>query len=224
MKKTTFLILIFFLPLSINAQQFSFEYGKVISKFDYKSSSGEVMANMQGSTNDHLGLGFNLPINKSNLYFIAGILHNKYGAQSSDEILGNYYEWKVNYLDVAVGIGYEFLKTNTQQNYKNTNSESALTFYVQLYTGPEFFLQGSQTINNQVYNLKGVEQFDKPLIFAQGGIGVRYYALKSVAVFAQYMGGKSFSVFKPESGDSEKLNFITHTISLGVCIILPAYK
>jgi hypothetical protein len=83
-------------------------------------------------------------------------------------------------------------------------------------------MQGTQTINNQVYNLKGAEQFDKPLLIAQGGIGVKYYASKSIAVFVQYTGGKSFSVFKSDSDDTEKLNIITHTISLGLNISLPS--
>jgi hypothetical protein len=224
MQKTTLIICIILLSISINAQQISLEYGKVISKFDYKNSNGERLQNMQGSTDNHLSVGFNLPIRKSDLYFLSAIALNKYSAQCSDEILGNYYEWKVNYLDANLGIGYEFLKSNSQINFKNTNSESAFTFYAQLSTGVEFLLQGNQTINNQVYNLKGVEQFNKPLIMAHGGIGAKYYASKSISVYLQYMGGKSFSLFKSSSGDKEKLNYITHTISIGIDIMLPAHK
>jgi hypothetical protein len=224
MKKTTALILTSLLSLSLNAQQISLEYGKVISRFDYKNSKGERLDNMQGSTDNHVAIGFNLPVSKADLYILSGIALNKYGAQCSDEILGNYYEWKLNYLDVNVGVGYEFLKSNSQLNLKNTNSESSFTFYAQICTGAEFLLQGNQTINNQVYNLKGAEQFNKPLIFVQGGIGAKYYASKSISVFVQYMGGKSFSLFKSDSGDHEKLNFITHCISLGIGIILPSRK
>jgi len=171
-----------------------------------------------------LAIGFNLPFTKSDIYILSAIAYNKYGAQCSDEILGNYYEWNVNYLLINLGVGYEFLKSNSQLNLKNTNSESAFTFYAQVCTGTEFLLQGTQIINNQVYNLKDAEQFNKPLILAQGGIGAKYYASKSISVYIQYMGGKSFSVFKADSGDQEKLNFVTHTISLGIGIILPAHK
>jgi hypothetical protein len=224
MQKTTFIFLVFILPMNLIAQQFSIEYGKTISAFDYKNSDGEKIENMLGSTDNHLAIAFGLPLGESDFYFYSSLAYSKYGAQQSDEALNNYHEWKVNYAGLKLGIGYEFFKLSSQRNYRNTNSEESFTFYVQMATGAELMVQGSQITNSRVYNLKGVEQFDKPKVFALGGIGGRYYASKSVSVFLQYMGGKSFSVFKSDTEDSEKLHFINHTISLGVAIILPLQK
>ena len=222
--RVTAVIFILFLAISVNAQQISLEYGKVISKFDYTNSDGTKPDNMQGSTNNHLLLGLNWPVTSLDFYVLSGLALNKYIAKSSDEILNNFYEWDVNYLNINVGFGYEFLKSNSLLNVRNTNTESAFTFYAQFCTGTEFLLSGTQTINNNVYSLNGVEQFDKPKIFVKGGLGVKYYASKSISVYVEYMGGKSFSVFKSKSGDQEKLNFITHTISLGIGIMLPTHK
>lgn len=224
MKKLFYLITLSFLSVSLHAQQFNFEFGKTISKFDYKNSEGLRLENLNGNTENHLALGFKQPIKRSDFYYLAGLFYNKYGAISSDYNAGNYYKWEVNYLGFNIGFGYEFLKLDYQRNYRNVNSEEAFTFYIQLNTGAEMLVQGNQTINNQVINLKGVEQFDKPLILGLGSIGVNYYATRTVFVFAQYTGGKSFSVFKSNSGDTEKLNFITHTISLGIGINLPVHK
>jgi hypothetical protein len=224
MRKIFLSIVFNFLSLLSFAQQISLEYGKVFSSFDYTNSNGEKLQNMHGSVNNHLALGINLPLKKSDFYFLSGMALNSYGAQFSDEVLGNYFDWKVNYLDVNIGCGYEFFKSNSMINFKNTNSESAFTLYTQFYTGAEFLMQGTQTNNRQVYDLKGEEQFKKPLLLLQGGLGLKYYASKSILVYLQYMGGKSFSVFKPESGDNEKLNFITHTISLGIGMVLPVHR
>lgn len=222
-KTTIALVFLLFYLNSTNAQQFNFEIGKVISSFDYKNSEGEKLSNLLGTTDNHLAIGFKNPLRSSNFYFLSSVFYNKYGAKGSDESVGNYYDWIVNYLGLKIGAGYEFLKTSSQINFKNTNSEEAFTFYVQVEGGSEFLVQGTQTINNAVYSLKGVEQFDKPLIFALGSLGINYYATKSLSVFFQYTGGKSFSLFK-SGDDKEVLNFITHTFSLGVGINLPAFK
>ncbi|MCF6240496.1 MAG: hypothetical protein L3J74_04020 [Bacteroidales bacterium] len=218
------LILSFFLSfinVHIKAQQFSLEFGRVISVFDYTNSDGEKLDNLQGTTNSHTQLSFNLPIHRTKFYFLSGLAYNKYGAIGSDATIGNYYSWSVNYISLSLGAGYEFFKLNTFLNYQNVNTYQGFTFYVQLSGSFEYLIQGTQTINNTTYNLIGVEQFDKPFIFGYGGIGVRYYATKTVSTFFLYTGGISFSVFKSE-GDNEKLNYITHTFSLGVTISLPA--
>jgi len=224
MQKIPLLIISLFLALSLNAQQFSLEYGKVMSSFDYTNSDGNKLDNLQGTTDNHIGIGFKMPIRKSSFYFLSGIEYNKYGAEGSDDILGNYYDWKLNYIAVNLGVGYEFFKGNSFLNIKNSNTEQGFTFFIQIDVAPEFFVQGTQTINNDVYNLKGVEQFDKPFLSTNGGVGVIYYASKTVSVYAQYMGGMSFSVFKSDADTQEELNFITHTISLGFSINLPVRR
>jgi len=222
MQKLTLILIFFFLSLSLNAQQFSLEFGKVISSFDYKNSDGEELDNMQGSTNNHLGIGFKMPIRKTSAYLLSLISYNKYGAQGSDDVLGNYYDWNINYVGISIGGGYEFFKLGSYKNVKNTNTDQGFTVYVQLFGAVEFLVQGTQTINDQVYNLIGVEQFDKPYIFARGGLGVKYYASKTISLYAEYMGGRGFSVFKSDS--NENLNINAHTISLGIAINMPKRK
>lgn len=204
-----------------NAHIFSFEYGRVISKFDYKNSDGERLANLQGSINNHLAIGWKMHFKTSKLYMLSGISYNKYGAKGSDQTLGNYYDWDVNYLGVNLGLGYEFLKTKSDFNFPYISSNPGITFNIQLSVASDFLVKGTQTINNMVYDIVGVEQFDKPFIFVYGGCGVTYYATKQISVNLEYTGGKSFSVFKSNSGDNESLNYITHIISLGVFISLP---
>lgn len=229
MQKITLATMFFFLALSLNAQQFSSQFGNVISSVEYKNSEGEELDNLQGSTNFYVEMGIKLPIRKSNFYFLSGVAYNKYGAKGSNEEKKSSFDFKANYIGINIGAGYEFFKGNSFLNIKNSNTDQGFTFYAQFAIAPEFLIQGTQTINtstinNKVVNLKGAEQFDKPIFFVRGGIGAIYYASKTISVFAQYMGGRSFALIKSDSNDNEEMYFITHTISTGLSISLPVRK
>ena len=203
-----------------NAHIVSFEYGRVISAFDYKNSEGEKLTNLQGSINNHLNIGWKMHFKTSRLYILSGLSYNKYGAKGSDQALGNYYDWEVNYIGVRAGVGYEFFKTKSFFNFPYVSGYPGITLSVQASVASDFLVKGTQKINNQVFDLMGVEQFDTPFLFAYGGIGINYYPTKEISVYMQYNGGKGFSVFS-DSNDQEKLNYITHIISLGIAISLP---
>lgn len=203
-----------------NAHIISFEYGRVISSFDYKNSEGEELSNLQGSSNNHVDLGWKMHFKTSKLYILSGLSYNKYGAKGSDQAVGNYYDWDVNYLGVRLGVGYEFFKTKSFFNFPYVSGNPGITLSVQASVTSDFLVKGTQTINNEVFDLIGVEQFDTPFLFAYGGIGLNYYPTKEISIYVQYNGGKGFSVFS-DSNDKEKLNYITHIISLGIAISLP---
>jgi hypothetical protein len=203
-----------------NAHIVSFEYGRVISLFDYKNSEGEKLTNLQGSINNHLNIGWKMHFKTSKLYILSGLSYNKYAAKGSDQALGNYYDWDVNYIGIRAGIGYEFFKTKSFFNFPYVSGNPGITLCVQASIASDFLVKGTQTINNQVFGLVGVEQFDTPFLFAYGGIGLNYYPTKEISIYLQYNGGKGFSVFS-DSNDQEKLNYITHIISLGIAISLP---
>lgn len=203
-----------------NAHIVSLEYGRVISSFDYKNSDGKKLTNLQGSINNHLDLGWKMHFKTSKLYLLSGLSYNKYGAKGSDQALGNYYDWEVNYIGIRAGIGYEFLKTKSFFNFPYVSGYPGITFSIQASVASDFLVKGTQKINNQVYDLIGVEQFDTPFLFAFGGIGINYYPTKEISIYLQYNGGKGFSIFS-DSNDQEKLNYITHVISLGIAISLP---
>ena len=216
-----FIAIFYFIDGIVNAQQFNIEFGKLISGFDYTNSDGEKLENLQGTTNNHFAVGFNMPIRRTKFYFLSNLAFNKYGALGSDAAVGNYYSWEVNYIGLGIGAGYEFFKLNTFLNYQNVNTYQGFTFFIQASSSFEYLMLGTQIINNQTYDLKGVEQFDKPFVFTNGALGVRYYATKTLSAYFTYSFGYGFPVAKSEN-DNEVLKYITHTFSLGVSISLPA--
>lgn len=197
-------------------QQFYVAYGRTISSFDYEDSNGNSLDNLYGTSSNSMAVGYRAPIAKQKWFITAGATYNKYGARGSDMALDKYYAWDVSYLGANVGVDFEFLK---QQSF--FKDQDGLSFYAKAGIATEFLVQGTQTINNQLFKLNGVEQFDRPVFFARAGVGANYCVSRRLAIFLEYLGGKSFSVFGRSSGDKEKLQYNAHTIRFGLLLSLP---
>ena len=224
MKRFIINSLLFFLFFSVNAQELRFEYGKVMTSFLYTNSNAEKLDYLKTNTNNHLAMGWQSRFLKNNnLMYTLNLNMNKYGVQAGDTLLKNYYEWNANYIGLDVGLNFEFFRFSSYLNYfQNTNKDQSFSFFIELRGGMEYLMQGTQTINDDVYNLRGVEQFDKPMLTAMGGLGIVYYASGVISIYAKYNGGMSFAVFK--SSDNEKLNFVNHVFSLGLSLDLMLIK
>jgi hypothetical protein len=213
MKKIFGCLLFASLVSIVSSQQLYLEAGKVISSFDYKNSDGNSPGDLTGTFQNNLGVGTRISVLKSPWHISPGVAYNKYGAKSSDQELGNYSEWEGTYLGVNLGVDYEFLKPPM------TNADrDGFSFYVRGIFETDFLLNGSQRNNNQVFDLAGVEEFDKPVYFLKGGAGVNYYITRSYVAFAQYTYGRSI-LFGNYSG-REQLRFITHCVSIGFSVSL----
>ncbi|MCU0473666.1 MAG: hypothetical protein MUC93_09925 [Bacteroidales bacterium] len=213
MKKIFGLLLFACLILTVNGQQIYFETGKVFSLFDYKNSDGTSLTDLKGTTQNSLGLGFRMSLFKSPCHISIGVSNNKYGATRSDPALGNYSEWDVSYLDLNLGVDYEFFKPEM----KNIE-RYGFSVFVKGICATDFMLKGKQRLNSLVFDLSGVEEFDKPVIFLKGAVGVYYYITRSYVPFLQYSLGKSFLV--GNYAGQEKLRFLTHSVSLGFSVNL----
>lgn len=213
MKKILGCFLLIMCVLAASGQIIYMETGKVISSLNYKNSNGTSLDGLKGSNQNSLGLGYRMAIRQSSFHFSYGALYNRYGAMGSDPVLGNYFEWDVTYLGANMGLDYEFFKPESSYN-----EQHGFSFYLKMSVAAEFLLAGTQNINNQVYDLRGEEEFDKPLYFLRGGVGVNYYISKAYVVFAQYMGGTNILI--GDNKNKEQLQFLTHNISVGFAINL----
>lgn len=213
MKKLILSLLSTLFIYAADGQQVFLETGVVISSFDYKTSDGTRIDNMKGTYRNCFGLGARMPVMKTPWHVMAEVTNNKYGATTSDTELGNFSEWDVSYLGVSLGGDYEFFKPKMINIQRN-----GLSFFIRGLVSAEFLLSGKQKLNSQVYDLKNEEEFDKPVYFVKGGLGAHYYITRSYVVFAQYMFGRSL-LFGNYDG-IEKLNYNTHTVSLGILLDL----
>ncbi len=104
-------------------------------------------------------------------------------------------------------------------NPQCTNAErNGFSFYLKGIIATDFLINGKQRLNNQVFDLTGVEEFDKPVFFLKGGTGVNYYITRSYVAYVQYMFGRSI-LFGNYNGQ-EELHYIVHSVSIGFSISL----
>jgi hypothetical protein len=207
-KKLTTIIFLLLVNFWSYSQQLYFELGTNVSAFDYENSDGRPLDNLLSRTKTYYGMGYRQSINPSNTLFLSlGLSYNSYGAIGSEESIDNYFEWDLSYLGAKAGLGIKLFELRE------------LTFYAHASLASEFLIRGTQTINNQVFNLVGEEEFNNSAWFIRGGVEMHYPISRSTAIFVSYNYGKSVLLSSPENG--EKLNLGAHQFGLGFLINLP---
>ena len=202
MKKILVVALLFVGVSAVKSQHIYFEAGKSISSFNFENSQGESLKNLQKTDHVFMNLGYRRNIFTKNLYVSGEGSYNSYGAIGSDRDMGNYFEWDVTYLGIRFGLDYELFKTGK------------FTYYIKGAASAEFLIRGTQTLNEQVYTLRGKNDFDTPIYFLRGGLGVQYQISQKLSVFTQYMYGRS-GTFKNIEG---KLNINAHNFGFGLLV------
>ena len=188
--------------LSIKGQQISLEVGKNISSFEYSNSFGENLENLQSTNHTFMNLGYRRFIFTEKLFLNANALFNTYGATGSNIILDNYYEWISSYIGIGLGIEYELIEAGN------------FIFSLKAGASAEFLIQGTQTINNQVFDLSNEDDFDSSIYVFRGGLNVQYKISEKLNLFTQYQYGTSGS-FTDTTGD---LTINTHNFGFGLLI------
>ncbi len=184
------------------------EYGSTISSFDYKNSRGERLNNLLAQSKSYFGMGYRHPLNKAKTIFLrGGINYNNYGAIGSESSVDNYFAWDVSYLGIKGGTDVKLFQWND------------LVFFANGSVASEFLVRGNQTINNDVFNLVGEEEFNNNILFLRAGISMQYPISSSTAIVAGYNYGSSILISSGISAEKLKLN--AHQFGIGFIINLP---
>ena len=141
------------------AQQLYVEGGKTSSTFEYTNSQGNSLENLQATSNSYMALGYKSQVLIKNLLLNVGASYNSYGAIGSDAAVANFMEWNVDYADLHVGLDYNVFKL------KKAN------VFIKGGMSAGFFVQGTQTLNKSVIDLKNNDDFDTTLVAMQLGAG-----------------------------------------------------
>nr|WP_321411303.1 outer membrane beta-barrel protein [uncultured Allomuricauda sp.] len=208
MKKGLLFKLIFIMGVSGFSQQLYVDYGLNISSFDYKNSRGKPVDNILSKSKSYLGMGYRHNINNERTLFLSiGATYSSYGAIGSDIRLDNYFDWNTSYMGGTIGLDITLFQLRD------------FIFYLKAATAIEFLIRGNQTINNQVFNLIGKEEFNKSILFIKGSIGMQYPISRNTSIFANYSYGKT--VFIDSVIDEEILKLNLHQFGFGFIISLP---
>lgn len=207
-KKQFIFVVVLVLGFLCDGQQLYMEYGTTISSFDYKNSQGQPLDNLLSKSKSYYGLGYRRDMNASKTLFLSlGASYNSYGAIGSESSIDNYFEWDVSYLGLKAGLDFKLFELRE------------LVFFVKGSVAVEFLVRGNQTINNDVYNLVGEDEFNNRILFFRGGVGMQYPISNSTAIFAGYSYGKSVLISSGENAEKLKLN--AHQFGIGFIINLP---
>ena len=201
MKKITLVLLLLTATIA-SAQQLYVEGGKMATTFDYKNAQGNSLDNLQATTNSYMAIGYRNQVFTKNLHLNVGLSYAGYGAIGSDDAVGNFMEWYVNYAGLNVGLALQVFKIKKA------------AFYVQGAIAASVFMQGTQTLNNSVIDLKNNDDFDTTLVTMQAGLGFSHPISENLSFYAQYLFGKSTDTAK---GD-EELKFKSNNLGLGLLI------
>lgn len=209
MNKKLVIILILAMSMATYGQQLYVEYGATISSFDYKNSQGQSLDNLLSESNNYFGMGYRDNLNLDKTLFISiGATLSGYGAVGSDRTLDNYFEWDVTYLGINAGLDIKLFQTRD------------FTFYFKGSIAEEFLIRGNQTINKQVYDLVGEDEFNNNIFFVRGSLGMQYPISRNTALFANYTYGKTIVLNSGKNEETLKLN--THQFGIGFIISLPS--
>ncbi|UMB54379.1 outer membrane beta-barrel protein [Lutibacter sp. A64] len=203
MKKITLLLLLLTSTIAI-AQQLYVEGGKTSTSFDYENSQGSSLENLQATSNSYMEVGYRNQLFTENLHLNVGLDYVSYGAIGSDIALGNYMEWNVNYAGLNLGLDYNLFHIKKASVYLKGGMSAG------------FFVQGTQTFNNNVIDLKNNDDFDTTLISIKAGVGFSHPISENLSFYVQYLYGKSLDM---ASGDAE-LKIASNKVGFGLLINL----
>lgn len=190
------------------AQGLEVSFGKAISSYKYSDSNNTSLENLQAATTDFMSIGYRTRVFHDNIHVLGGLSYASYDAMGSDDAFHNFMEWNTTYIGIYGGIDYKIAC------YKKAS------LYLKGRLSPEFLVQGTQTLNKQVFNLVGRDDFESILYFYRIGTFINYPISESTKLTVQYLGGNSLNALGESSSDNEKLTVIAHQLSFGLQIDL----
>jgi opacity protein-like surface antigen len=208
MKKLAISVVLLLCVASVTAQEIYLETGKTMASFTFKTSQGQTLDNLQSTSHNFLSAGFTSPILTKNLKGSLGASYFGVGAIGSDDIVGNFMKWDMNYLGLNLGLNYSVYQFGEA------------TMYLKGSTSASFLMQGTQTLNNKVINLKNTDDLNKVLFGFKLGLGFSYTISDNLAVYAQYMYGKSLKLKNTpaNSSNTEELTIVSNNVGIGLLI------
>jgi len=147
-------------------------------------------------------------MNDGSLYFTCVASWNNYGTIGSDPRLDNFFEWDVSYAGLQAGLDITFFQMD----------DFTAAFSGSL--GAEYLISGTQTINNQAFDIRNSDEYNPLNFMAWGGILSSYALSKKTAICFQYQFGYSLFNLQNSGNDNEFLKLSAHQFSIGLLINL----
>ncbi|MBK9274066.1 MAG: hypothetical protein IPM49_05920 [Flavobacteriales bacterium] len=218
MRTLLFLLLASLFGVPAQGQQIHVQAGMLRSEFLYKDSKGQRLEGLVPLKNFAMSAGIRRPFKRfdSKWFYLLGATYEVYATRgTSQDAYQNYYEWKATYAGISAGIERDLLTIRSRRkNNKGT------TLFARAAVNPAFLIKGSQTLNNEVFDLRGTEQFNAPYLFGRATVGANYCVSNRVAVIAEYTFAQGLRMPINVGDDEEKLGYRAHVFTTGILIAL----
>lgn len=202
MKKQCTLIIMLLIGSIAFSQQLYVETGKRGSSFEYYDSENNKLGNIYSKSYDYLAFGLQNENIIKNVNISIGLIYGGYGAIASDDILEQYMEWNLKYLEYDSSIDVKIFSIRKLKVFMKGGISLGL------------MTKGTQILNKQVIDLKGNKDFENLLINFKGGVGLIYPISTEVSFFTHYLMGRSNDIIP---GD-EKLRIVSNNLGIGLLI------
>ena len=188
MKSTyiSFLICAFF-ACTLQSQELFLNTGKSVTTFKFKDVLNNDLNDLQSSNHSYIDIGYRGRLFTESINFIGGFGFHTYGAVGNDTF-NNFLSWEVTYVGINLGIDAELFTVND------------FSFHLNATVGPEIMLQGTQTINNLVFDILNEEDFNTPFVFIRAGASFEYWVAENIGIFFQYRFGRGSQIRNSDTG------------------------
>ena len=199
--KSIYISFLFCVCFAINAQaqEVYIDGGKSVTTFDFKDALSNELEDLQSTNHSYIDFGYRGKLFTKAVFFVVGV--NTYGATGND-LFGNYLNWETTYASLYAGIDAELFRI------------SDFSFHVKGTVGPDVMLQGTQTLNNQVFDVLNEQDFNTAFVFIRGAASFEYNVSDSIAVFFQYRFGKGSQINNSETG--AELGYLSNDFGIGL--------
>lgn len=205
MKNYLILTFAIFIFSHSNAQQVFVEIGRSSADFKYSDSNGDGLDNIHPQSQLCYQFGYRGHLYKK-IKYTGTLLFNRYSVFGSDEKFNNSYSWDAHYIGFSLGAESDILK------------HKRLSVLLLAAAEPQFLISGTQQVNLQVNDLKGVEEFDRPFLFLRTGAGINYCLDSRIAITFRYKYGIGLPIGPTDSPESLKIH--SNTFSVGLLVSL----
>ena len=183
------------------AQEVYIDGGKSVTTFNFKDILSNELEDLQSTNHSYIDMGYRGKLFTKAVYFVVGAGVNTYGATGND-LFGNYLNWETTYASLYAGIDAELFRIN------------AFSFHLKGTVGPDIMLQGTQTLNNEVFDILNEQDFNTPFVFIRGAASFEYKVSDAIAVFFQYRFGSGNQINNSETG--AELGYLSNDYGIGL--------
>ena len=209
MRNYTLLIFALLLSSAVSAQQIYSEIGNSSTNFEFLNSDGVAYNSFHAQSNNSMSIGYCHELQKG-LSAYAGLSYAGFSASGSDTTFNNYTSYSLNYAQLNFGL----------EQLVNELLDGDVKFYVKGHVSTGVMVNGSQTLNSTVHDVKGHEDFGTILLSGLVGGKVSLAISDRLSMYTQFMYGINDPIPVNRTEDIERVRMTSAILSLGVVVNL----